>query len=376
MNAPATGLTGPAEHAAGPAEETVLRARDIHVEYDGERPTRAVRGVSFELRRGEVLGIAGESGCGKSTLAYAITRMLKAPARMTGGSIAFHDRDGAETDLLALDDESLRTFRWSRLSMVFQSAMNALNPVTSIGRQFGDIFRAHRPEMEPDEREKRTRALLEMVGIDADRVRSYPHELSGGMRQRVVIAMALALEPDIVIMDEPTTALDVVVQREILDEVERLREELGFSVIFITHDLGLLLEISDRLAVMYAGEVVEYAPAEELAAGAAHPYTQGLLRSFPDLTGVRRELRGIPGSPPDLRENLVGCAFADRCEHAFEPCRSTTPRLLELGREGGPWSAACHLNDPAHRPPAPATDPAPAPAPGSPTAETVEGGQR
>uniref|UniRef100_UPI0006E3F87D ABC transporter ATP-binding protein n=1 Tax=Peterkaempfera griseoplana TaxID=66896 RepID=UPI0006E3F87D len=341
-------MTGPAEPAAGP-RDVVLRARDIRVEYDGERPTRAVRGVSFELRRGEVLGIAGESGCGKSTLAYALTRMLKAPARMTGGSLTFRTREGEELDLLSLDDEELRTFRWTRLSMVFQSAMNALNPVTTIGRQFGDIFRAHRPDMGKDERLSRTRALLEMVGIDAGRTSSYPHELSGGMRQRVVIAMALALEPEVVIMDEPTTALDVVVQREILDEVERLREELGFSVIFITHDLGLLLEISDRLAVMYAGEIIEYAPAEELATRAAHPYTQGLLRSFPDLTGVRRELRGIPGSPPDLRAEPPGCAFADRCEHAFDPCRSSAPRLLDLGRPGGPWTAACHLNDPGHR---------------------------
>lgn len=350
MNAPATGLTGPAEPAAEPARDVVLSARDVHVEYDGERPTRAVRGVSFELRRGEVLGIAGESGCGKSTLAYAVTRMLKAPARMTRGSITFRTRDGEEIDLLSLDDEGLRAFRWTRLSMVFQSAMNALNPVTSIGRQFDDIFRAHRPEMAKQARVERTRALLEMVGIDADRVGSYPHELSGGMRQRVVIAMALALEPEVVIMDEPTTALDVVVQREILDEVERLREELGFSVVFITHDLGLLLEISDRLAVMYAGEIIEYAPAEELARQAAHPYTQGLLRSFPDLTGARRELRGIPGSPPDLRGEVRGCAFAERCEHAFEPCRSTAPRLVELGRPAGPWTAACHLNDPDHRP--------------------------
>jgi peptide/nickel transport system ATP-binding protein len=355
MSAPAPNLAGPAEPAADPAaHDVVLRADDISVEYDGERPTRAVRGVSFELRRGEVLGIAGESGCGKSTLAYAITRMLKAPARMTGGSLTFRSREGDEVDLLALDAEELRTFRWSRLSMVFQSAMNALNPVASIGRQFEDIFRAHRPDMAAAERGERTRTLLEMVGIDADRVRSYPHELSGGMRQRVVIAMALALEPDIVIMDEPTTALDVVVQREILDEVERLREELGFSVIFITHDLGLLLEISDRLAVMYAGEFIEYAPAEQLAAAPAHPYTQGLLRSFPDLTGVRRELRGIPGSPPDLRGELSGCSFADRCEHVFEACRTVTPRLLELGRPGGAWTAACHLNDPAHRPSAPA----------------------
>lgn len=264
--------------------------------------------------------------------------MLKPPARLTGGSVVFRDRAGHETDLLALEGEELRTFRWNRLSMVFQSAMNALNPVTTVGRQFDDIYRAHRPDMTRAGRAERTRALLEMVGIDAARARGYPHELSGGMRQRVVIAMALALEPDVVIMDEPTTALDVVVQREILDEIERLREELGFSVVFITHDLGLLQEISDRLAVMYAGEIVEYARAERLTE-AAHPYTQGLLRSFPDLAGERRELRGIPGSPPDLRGEPAGCAFADRCEYAFEPCRTLTRGCSASGTRpipGGP----------------------------------------
>jgi peptide/nickel transport system ATP-binding protein len=344
--APRTTAPGDSRAETGADAGIVLRAEGVRVEYDGERPTRAVRGVGFELRRGEVLGIAGESGCGKSTLAYAVARMLRPPARLTGGGVVFHDRDGTRRDLLALDGEELRAFRWNRLSMVFQSAMNALNPVTTIGRQFADIFAAHRPGMSKEQRAARTRELLEMVGIDADRARGYPHELSGGMRQRVVIAMALALEPDVVIMDEPTTALDVVVQREILDEIERLREELGFAVVFITHDLGLLLEISDRIAVMYAGEIVEYAPAEHLASRAAHPYTQGLLRSFPDLTGARRALRGIPGTPPDLREPVTGCAFAARCEHAFDACRDTTPAARELGRPEGRWLAACHLHDP------------------------------
>lgn len=322
------------------SDDTVLRAEHLDVVYDGERPTRAVRDVSFELRRGELLGIAGESGCGKSTLAYAVSRMLRPPARLTRGSVVFTGRDGRSVDLTTLAGEELRAFRWNQLSMVFQSAMNALNPVTTVGRQFDDIFRAHRPDMRAPERRRRARALLETVGIDPDRVRSYPHELSGGMRQRVVIAMALALEPEVVIMDEPTTALDVVVQREILDEVERLREELGFSVIFITHDLSLLLEISDRLAVMYGGGMVEYAPADGVAEAAAHPYTQGLLRSFPDLAGERRELRGIPGTPPDLRQELPGCPFAERCEWVFEPCRTARPPLLPAGA----GLAACHLH--------------------------------
>ena len=212
--------------------------------------------------------------------------------------------------------------------MVFQSAMNALNPVTSLASQFDDIFAAHRPQLDRAARRQRARELLEMVGIDPARISGFPHELSGGMRQRVMIAMALALEPEIVIMDEPTTALDVVVQREILDEIERLREELGFSVIFITHDLSLLLEISDRLAVMYAGRDRRVRAVR--AGRAPPPRTRtrcGLLRSFPDLRGARRELRGVPGSPPDLRTDFAGCPFAPRCDYGFDPCAAVHPVL-------------------------------------------------
>jgi peptide/nickel transport system ATP-binding protein len=327
--------------------DVILRAEHVSVEYAGARPTRAVRDVSFELRRGEVLGIAGESGSGKSTLAYALAKLLRPPARLSGGQILFTGADGSTRDMSVLEGKALRSFRWNKVSMVFQSAMNALNPVTSIGAQFSDIFTAHAPEMDAAARDRRARELLAKVGIDPGRVRSFPHELSGGMRQRVVIAMALALEPELVIMDEPTTALDVVVQREILDEIERLREELGFTVIFITHDMSLLLEVSDRLAVMYAGRFVEYAPAEHVAADPKHPYTQGLLGSFPDMRGVRRELRGIPGSPPDLREDFAGCPFAPRCPAAFEPCESVPPVLREASGADG-WLAACHLHDPAY----------------------------
>jgi peptide/nickel transport system ATP-binding protein len=305
--------------------DVILQVTDLNVEYAARRPTRAVRQVSFALRRGEVLGVAGESGCGKSTLASAIARLLR------------------PLDLMALTPEQLRQFRWNKVSMVFQSAMNALNPVTSIGKQFSDIFAAHRPDMDSAARARRTRELLEMVGIDPGRAHGFPHELSGGMRQRAGIAMALALEPELVIMDEPTTALDVVVQREILDEIERLREEFGFSVVFITHDLSLLLEVSDRLAVMYAGQIVEYAPTELMGRTPAHPYTQGLLGSFPHMRGERRELHGIPGSPPDLRADFAGCPFAPRCPAAFEPCHTTPPPLLPVpGGEAG-WLAACHL---------------------------------
>ena len=336
--------------SAGP--DVVLRAEHLSVEYAGRRPTRAVRDVTIELRRGEVLGIAGESGCGKSTLAYALTRMLKPPARQTSGSIGFFPADGVPVDVLALQGEDLRQFRWNTIAMVFQSAMNALNPVTSLARQFDDIFEAHRPHTDRAARQARARELLDMVGIDPGRIHGFAHELSGGMRQRVMIAMALALEPEIVIMDEPTTALDVVVQREILDEIERLREELGFSVIFITHDLSLLLEVSDRLVVMYAGEVIERAPSELVGAAPAHPYTLGLLRSFPDIRGVRRELRGVPGSPPDLRDDLPGCPFLPRCDYGFGACADIHPALRPPAGRTAPetraagWQVACHLHDP------------------------------
>ncbi|WP_165989699.1 dipeptide/oligopeptide/nickel ABC transporter permease/ATP-binding protein [Streptomyces sp. YIM 98790] len=278
--------------AAGPAgpdagRPAVLTIRDLHVVYRTAKPVHAVKNVSLTLGRGEILGLAGESGCGKTTLAYAVSRLHTPPAEISSGTVTFHDRDGGDIDLLALRGEALRTFRWSKLSMVFQGAMNSLNPVISIREQLEDVLLTHRPDMPAAGRRARCAEVLRLVGVDPRRLDSFPHELSGGMRQRVMIAMAMLLDPQVMVMDEPTTALDVVVQRGILREILRLREELGFAVVFITHDLPLLLELSDRIAVMREGEVVEYGPAEQIHRSPRHPYTRTLLDSFPSLTGER-----------------------------------------------------------------------------------------
>ena len=265
----------------------VLTIEDLSVDYLVDPVVHAVKNVSLTLRRGEVLGLAGESGCGKSTLAYGIVRLLKPPAVISSGRAVFHSREGVDIDWNLLDAAELRAVRWDKVSMVFQGAMNSLNPVISIRDQLEDIFITHRPQLGRQARRERCGELLERVGVDRNRLNAYPHELSGGMRQRVMIAMAMALEPQVMIMDEPTTALDVVVQREILREITRLRDELGFAVIFITHDLPLLLEISDRIAVMRTGEVVELGDAVELYTNPKHAYTKQLLASFPSLTGER-----------------------------------------------------------------------------------------
>lgn len=265
----------------------VLSVQNLTVVYEVEHPVTAVKHVSLELARGEILGLAGESGCGKTTLAYAINRLHKPPARIVSGEVTFHDKFGGDLNLLTLGEEQLRMFRWDKLSMVFQGAMNALNPVITVRAQLEDVLTTHRPEMKKAERRELAAGVLQLVGVDRSRLSSYAHELSGGMRQRVMIAMALLLEPQVMIMDEPTTALDVVVQREILREIVRLRDELNFAVIFITHDLPLLLEISDRIAIMLEGEIVELDTATNIYRNPKHPYTKKLLGSFPSLTGER-----------------------------------------------------------------------------------------
>jgi peptide/nickel transport system ATP-binding protein len=269
------------------AREPVLTAEHVTIDYQAERPVRAVDDVSLVLNRGEILGLAGESGCGKTTLAYGINRLLKPPAILRSGAVTLHDKNGADIDVVDLVDEDLRKFRWDKTSMVFQGAMNALNPVLSVKAQLSDVFTTHRPSMSKQERQAASEELLSLVGVDPARLTAYPHELSGGMRQRVMIAMALALKPQVMIMDEPTTALDVVVQRGILREIMRLREQFNFAVIFITHDLPMLLEISDRIAVMKAGRIVEINTSENIYERPQHDYTKQLLRSFPSLLGDR-----------------------------------------------------------------------------------------
>jgi oligopeptide/dipeptide ABC transporter ATP-binding protein len=331
--------------------EPVLEIRHLDVDYGlGDRAVHAIRDVSLTLHRGEVLGLAGESGSGKSTLAYGLTRLLAPPGVVTGGEVIYHPRDGAPYDVLGLSDRELRQFRWAETAIVFQGAMNSLNPVHKISTQLTDVLKAHDPKMSEHSRNARAREMLRLVGISTDRMDAYPHQLSGGMRQRVMIGMALILQPQVVIMDEPTTALDVVMQRQILGQLIDLRERLGFSVVFITHDLSLLVEFSNRIAIMYGGRIVEEAPASTLYRDALHPYSRGLLSSFPALRGPRRDLAGIPGSPPDLAGMPAGCSFHPRCPKAFDPCAATVP---VLGRpdtpDGATRTVACWLH-PAKQP--------------------------
>jgi peptide/nickel transport system ATP-binding protein len=314
----------------------LISVEELHVEYASSwGAVRAVDGVSFQIRPGEVLGLAGESGSGKSTIAQAILRILQPPAIITGGKVLFGGQD-----ILDMSDSELEAFRWRDVSMVFQSAMNSLNPVMTVGDQIVDAIQAHEP-MSDKAAMQRARELFRIVGIEEGRITSYPHQLSGGMRQRAVIAIALALNPPLMIMDEPTTALDVVVQKDIMTQIADLKERLGFSILFITHDLSLLVEISDRIAIMYAGQIIEMAPGREIFERPLHPYTQGLMESFPALSGERVKLTGIPGSPPNLITPPPACRFHPRCPHRFGPCDQIDPRYLEV--EPGHW-VACHLH--------------------------------
>lgn len=326
--------------------DKLLDIKNLYVEYlTPKGSVKAVNGVSFSIGKGEVFGLAGESGCGKSTIAHTILRVLRPPAVVTGGNIYYKGIDvldlGQEDrkkraerkKLIAEGKEdqvvpSLEDFRWAEISMVFQSAMNSLNPVIRVVDQITDVIITHK-HVSKEEARSRAKELMEIVNINRKRLDAYPHELSGGMRQRVVIAIALALSPDLMIMDEPTTALDVVVQKDILQQIEDLKTKLGFSILFITHDLSLMVEFSDRLAIMYAGEIVEMSTAEEILYKPQHPYTEGLLSSFPSITGPRAKLVGIPGSPPNLINPPKGCRFHPRCPYYDGVEQEHSPKLVE-----------------------------------------------
>ena len=317
--------------------EPLLEVRDLVVEFETPRGTvRAIDGVSFSIAPGATLGLVGESGCGKSVTSLAILRLLDGNARIRSGSIRFEGRD-----LLALPEDEMRKLRGARVAMIFQEPSTSLNPVFTVGAQVAEALRLHRGLSRADAWSGAV-DLLRMVEIpDAERrARSYPHEMSGGMKQRVMIAMAISCEPALLIADEPTTALDVTIQAQILDLLRSLKDRLGMSLLLITHDLGVVAAETDEVAIMYAGRIVEQAPATELFAAPAHPYAQALLASLPRLEHRARRLTAIPGRVPDLLALPSGCRFRDRCPRADERCAADDPRLHALAPQR---AVACHF---------------------------------
>ncbi len=318
---------------------TLLSARGLNVAYVPSRGQRiwSVRDLDLDLDEGEFVGLVGESGCGKSTLGYALTRMLQPPAQLESGRITF---DG--TDIASLTGEELRRQRRNGFALVLQSGMNALNPVRNVASHFVDILRAHAREGEKHSKHAmrdRGAELLAKVELDAEVLDRYPHELSGGMRQRVAISLALALEPRLIVFDEPTTALDVMVQRAVIKTIKDLQRDQKFTAVLISHDLGVVLEATERVLVMYAGRIVEDQPSRTLLTGEHHPYTEALLSCYADPRADVVELAGIPGSPPDLSLPLPGCSYNPRCPLAEQVCLEVEPVLATLGR----GRAACHV---------------------------------
>ncbi len=321
----------------------LVQAQGVNVAYRPARGQRiwSVRDVDLSLGAGEFVGLVGESGCGKSTLGYALTRMLRPPARLESGQILF---DG--TDISTLSGEDIRRQRRNGIALVLQSGMNALSPVRTVERHFADILKTHARAGEKYSAAavgRRGAELLDKVKLAATVLGSFPHELSGGMRQRVAIALALALEPRMIVFDEPTTALDVIVQAAVMQTIKELQAEQGFTALLISHDLGVVLDATDRVLVMYAGRIVEDQPSAELLTGAHHPYTEALLGCYADPRADEVNLGGIPGSPPDLSLNQPGCSFTPRCPLAVELCTSIDPPLSPLGH----GYAACHVRAPA-----------------------------
>src|SRR5213594_1531217 len=315
----------------------ILQLEDLTTNYRTVRGwVRAAENVSLELEKGKALGLVGESGSGKTTVALSILKILPAGGRIRGGKILF---DGQ--DLVPLNDKEMRKIRWKGISIVFQGSMNALNPVFKVGGQIVEAIRLHEPDVSKSDAYKRAEALLEMVGVEPSRVNNYPHEFSGGMRQRALIAMALASNPQLLIADEPGTALDVIVKAQVLKLMRSLKEKLGLSMIMISHDLSIVAEVCEKVAIMYAGHLVEYGSIEAIFKEPLHPYTQGLLGAFPGIKGERRKLTSIPGQPPDLLAPPAACRFHPRCPYVMDICKKEKPLLEKAG--SGDHYVACYL---------------------------------
>jgi peptide/nickel transport system ATP-binding protein len=316
-------------------KEIILEVRNLQVQYDTSRgPVSAVTNVSFDLRKGEILGLVGESGSGKTTLAMALVGLIRPPGRVAGGEILLDGRN-----LVGLPNSEYRIVRLSEISLMPQGAMNSLNPVTRLREQIIDGIRDHRIAMTSAEADRHVAALLERVGLHAGVADMHAHELSGGMKQRVALAIAISMKPKVIIADEPTSALDVVVQKRIIETLRDVQEELEAAIIMVGHDMGLMAQTVDRLGVMYAGRLVEIAPIRDALLTPQHPYTRLLIEALPSVT-EKKKLQGIPGLAPQLLNLPQGCAFHPRCPYAFEPCQTDNPKLRVLARDR---AAACHL---------------------------------
>lgn len=321
-----------------PGNLPLLEVRNLSINYvtEGKESARAVENVSFTLKEGELLGLVGESGCGKTTLMLALLKLLPAAGQIVNGHVFFNGQD-----LTTLDENDLNKIRWNEISIVFQGAMNALNPVRTVGDQIAEAIQKHLPDFPKEQLQTRVTELLDLVGIAADHRDHFPHQYSGGMRQRAMIAMALACNPKVVIADEPTTALDVMIQAQILELLDSLRKKLGLAIVFVTHDLGVVAEMCDKVLVMYGGVTAECAPVDVIYNDARHPYTQELLKAFPDLTKPKKKLSSIPGYPPRLDALPPGCRFAPRCPAVFDKCKTDQPALYQV--DGNGHIASCHL---------------------------------
>jgi peptide/nickel transport system ATP-binding protein len=318
---------------------SLLEVRDLTLHYETAKGmVQAVDKVSFSLDKGESMGLVGESGCGKSSVAMSIMKLMPSNAVVKGGEVLFKGKN-----LLHMEDEEIRAIRWKQISMVFQAAMNALNPVVRVGDQIIEAIQAH-DDVSEDEAWERVKELYRLVGLDPGRGKSYPHEYSGGMKQRAIIAMSLACSPDLVIADEPTTALDVIMQDQIIQEIVALQDRLDMAMLYISHDISVIAETCRKTGVMYAGKIVEYADTDSLFYETLHPYTKALLSSYPSIKGEVKRLNPIPGEPPNLLDPPMGCRFSPRCPERDGICTSQEPEYLEV-REG--HFVACHFVKPA-----------------------------